>query len=118
MGDLSKNFSRSEFVCKCGCGFDTPSTELVLVLEKLRTELGKPIGITFNGGCRCATHNKSVGGVAKSQHILGTAADIKVAGLSPHIVSIAANKVLESGGGIGVYNTFTHIDVRPIRARW
>ena len=23
MGDLSENFSRSEFECKCGCGFAT-----------------------------------------------------------------------------------------------
>ena len=32
----SKYFSRSEFACRCGCGFDTVDAELLQILEKLR----------------------------------------------------------------------------------
>ena len=36
MGDLTKNFSRSEFACKCGCGFD----DIDLVLQSVILLLG------------------------------------------------------------------------------
>ena len=33
MGDLTRNFSRNEFKCKCECGFDTVDYELVTILQ-------------------------------------------------------------------------------------
>ena len=44
------------------------------VLDPARELLGKPIHV--NSGFRCPAHNAAVGGVAKSQHTLGEAADI------------------------------------------
>lgn len=44
------------------------------VLEPARQRLGKPI--TVNSGYRCQVHNKTVGGVANSQHMRGEAADL------------------------------------------
>lgn len=44
------------------------------VLEPARERLGKPIVV--NSGYRCQVHNKTVGGVANSQHMRGEAADI------------------------------------------
>ena len=44
------------------------------VLEPLRQHVGKPIRIS--SGYRCPALNKAVGGVAKSQHLTGEAADI------------------------------------------
>ena len=44
------------------------------VLEPARHRLGRPI--TVNSGYRCQVHNKTVGGVANSQHVRGEAADI------------------------------------------
>lgn len=46
------------------------------VLEPLRKELGQPVHI--NSGFRCPKLNTAVGGVAKSQHQYGQAADIRV----------------------------------------
>ena len=36
MGDLTEHFSRSEFACKCNCGADGISEELVSKLELVR----------------------------------------------------------------------------------
>ena len=44
------------------------------VLDSLREAYGKPIYV--NSGYRCEKHNKAVGGVPKSQHMRGEAADI------------------------------------------
>ena len=75
MGDLSVNFNRSEFACKCGCGASDINPRLVVKLQQLRTLLGRPIVI--NSGVRCAARNAAVGGVPDSAHITGDAADIK-----------------------------------------
>ena len=116
MGDISKNFSRSEFACKCGCGFATVDVELIEVLERIRQEFKKPI--TINSGCRCEAHNKSIGGADGSKHKLGIAADIVISGYSPFAIYQTLNKIYSDKYGIGKYKTFTHIDVRPNKSRW
>lgn len=78
MGDLSKNFSRSEFECKCGCGEAEVSPFLIEVLQRLRDVLG--VKITVTSGRRCAAHNAAVGGAKNSQHLQGLAADIRAEG--------------------------------------
>ena len=54
MGDLSKNFNRSEFACKgknC-CGHSAAvHPDLVDALQALRDRIGKPLSIT--SGFRC-----------------------------------------------------------------
>ena len=113
MGDLSKNFSRFEFACPCGCGFDTVDAELIRVLEDLRRCLfDHPI--TINSGCRCEKHNadESVRGTPGSQHLTGKAADIVVEGVSPSMVADCLEDKYPDRYGIGRYPTWTHIDVR------
>ena len=48
----------------------------VYVLEPLRKHMGRPISIS--SGYRCPRVNTLVGGVAKSQHMYGQAADIRI----------------------------------------
>jgi len=74
MGDLTKNFSRNEFCCRCGCEFDGIDYTLVDMLQTIRSYVGFPFRIS--SGCRCKKHNKEVGGVRNSQHTLGKAADV------------------------------------------
>ena len=74
MGDLTKNFSRQEFTCSCGCGFDNIDMEIVLFVQGVRDEVDHPIKI--NSGCRCFNHNRDVGGAASSDHLLGRGVDI------------------------------------------
>lgn len=124
MGDLSKNFSRSEFACHDGCGFDLPVPELVARLQALRSLVGRPIYI--NSGCRCKKHNAAVGGVPDSQHLFGRAADVVLTqgGMDSielaYLLSMAKRPDLFAHGGIGVYERagFLHLDVRGYPARW
>jgi len=114
MGDLSKNFSRSEFACKCGCGFDTVDAELIKNLQAIRDALGL---VAITSACRCPSHNKQVGGSKTSQHLYGRAADIVVSGVSPRDVQEFCKEEL-SLGGLGRYENFTHVDSRTGHARW
>ncbi|HAV1601587.1 TPA: DUF882 domain-containing protein [Enterobacter hormaechei subsp. xiangfangensis] len=116
MGDLSEHFNRREFACKCSCGFADVSPELVKRLEKARVHFNAPI--TINSGCRCARHNKNVGGLPGSQHVKGTAADIVVKGVKPSVVADWFEKTWPDSGGVGRYASFTHVDVRPGVSRW
>ena len=111
---FSKHFTRAEFACNCGCGFDTVDFELVQTLEKIREHFDQPVTIT--SGCRCATYNKAIGGEPGSQHMRGRAADIQVKNIPPALVHELAE--LLGVGGLGEYPTFTHIDTRHGKSRW
>lgn len=77
MGDLTKDFSRREFACKCGCGFDRIDPRVVNMAQKIRDTIGESVRI--NSACRCRKHNAAVGGVGESYHMDGTAADLSCA---------------------------------------
>ncbi len=117
---LSEHFKKKEFACKDGCGLGLKDgdvdPELVEVLEDVRTHFGKPVVI--NSGLRCESHNKKQGGAKASQHLLGTAADIRIAGVSPNDVYAYLNEKYTTKYGVGKYRIFTHIDVRANKARW
>lgn len=116
MGDVSEYFSRKEFACKCGCGFDAVDIELLSVLEDLRWHFSAPITIT--SGCRCAYYNEQVGGALNSKHVHAKAADIQVSGVDPKSVWGYLVGKYPFKYGIGLYNSWVHIDVRKEKARW
>ena len=115
MGDLSKNFSRHEFACKCGCGADEVSPKLIETLQTLRTLTNSPITIT--SGRRCQSHNATVGGVANSQHVIGNAADVIVKGWAASEVLKVLQVLVRAGAlyvgyAYAVNDRVVHIDVR------
>ena len=112
---LSTNFRVKEFACTDGSDPIFIDTELVTVLQKIREHFGKPVTIT--SAYRTPSRNKEVGGTTYSQHLYGKAADIKISGVTPKKVADYAETLLDNGG-IGIYNTFTHIDVRSTKSRW
>lgn len=116
MKKLSKHFSRHEFECKCGCGFNVVDAQLLEMLEDVRERFMKPVKI--NSAARCPEHNKAVGGSPTSQHLLGKAADIVVGDETPGYVGTYVDALRKDSFGIGVYETFTHIDSRADKARW
>ena len=121
---LTKNFIKSEFDCHCGC--EMPNEVLYSVqkvanqLQLLRSHTGK--SITVNSAYRCQEHNTAIGSNNTSQHILGKAADITIKGYTPDETSLLIKSFIEEGkilqGGVGMYNTFTHYDIRKTKALW
>lgn len=107
---MYSGFIESEFWCPCCHKLPVfgMSTKLVKLLNDLRYKVGKPVFVS--SGYRCDKHNAEVGGVPKSYHCLGMAADIFVPGLS----SSDLFEVCKDVGftGIGIYSTFVHVDVR------
>ena len=90
---LSPHFRVREFACRDGADLVKIDTALVELLARTRP-------------------------ARASQHLLGRAADIQVSGASPLLVGQIAEYYLGGHGGIGVYQTFTHVDTRTARARW
>ena len=111
---LSKNFRVEEFKCKDGSDLVLVADELIQRLQALREVLGKPVNI--NSAYRTINHNKKVGGQTLSTHLAGLAADIVVSGMAPAEVAAAAETI--GFRGIGLYDTFVHVDVRTKRVLW
>lgn len=114
---LTEHFSEYEFDCHCGkCKTIYPPRELLNVLEDVRSHFGRPVVIM--SGYRCESHNERVGGAPRSKHKLGIASDIIVSGVSPSEVYKYLDEKYNNRYGVGSYNHFTHVDVRPHKARW
>ena len=80
---ISPHFALWEMQCKDGTDKVLYSTELFEKLEELGAFLGweaRDIHIDIISGYRTASHNAkpSVGGAKNSQHLYGTACDIRV----------------------------------------
>lgn len=113
---LSTNFKSTEFDCKgrkC-CRETIIDNKLVKTLQKIRNHFGK--AVIINSGYRCSTHNTKVGGAKSSKHKSGKAADIVVIGVKPLDVARYAEKI--GVKGIGLYDTFVHIDTRAKKSFW
>ncbi|MGE4345954.1 MAG: YcbK family protein [Flavobacteriaceae bacterium] len=122
---LTKNFSRQEFDCKDGTIVPRhllPNLkELAENLQVLREYLGVPVQVT-GSGYRTRTHNKRVGGTKNSLHLEAKAADINAKGLTPKQLYDVIEKSIAQGkmkqGGLGLYPTFVHYDIRGTKTRW
>lgn len=124
MAKLTENFSLQEFMCNDGS--DVPNEYLpnaiVLAnnLQVLRDFIKKPI--TINSAYRSPKYNAKVGGAKNSQHLVAKAADLRVEGLTPKELANAIESLIKAGkmhqGGMGIYPTFTHYDIRGTKARW
>jgi uncharacterized protein YcbK (DUF882 family) len=121
---LSTNFNLDEFASADGTA---PTgevlknlTELAKNLEVLRKHIGQPIRVT--SGFRSKEYNRKVKGATNSFHVLGMAADIQVSKMSPEQVAKAIELLIAEGkmkeGGLGIYRTWVHYDVRGTKARW
>jgi len=109
MGDLTVNFSRKEFACKCGCGADHIDLGLVYRLQAARFIAGVPFVI--NSGVRCKEHNSAFSSPTSS-HIPGYAVDIACNESRSRFKIIDA--LLKAGfERIGIRHDFIHADVDP-----
>ena len=121
---LTKNFNLSEFASNDGSEFTLEAKLNLDVLSKqlqiIRNHFGRAIQI--NSGYRSKEHNKAVGGAANSYHVKGMAADMRIEGVSPKALHGQIQMLIDAGkimqGGLGLYDSFVHYDIRGHLARW
>lgn len=116
---LSTDFRVREFRCRDGSDPIFVDSDLVEVLQKIRTHFGKAVNI--NSAFRTASHNAKQKNASRySQHLYGKAADIWIAGVSVDTLAAYAETLLPNRGGIGRYynDKFVHVDVRTAKSRW
>lgn len=138
MGDLTRNLSRFEFDCPCGCAetpvdFDLPTViqdcidHFALIAHGKHRNFER-VACTITSGYRCADYNASISGASKtSKHILGMAADHRM----EYVFTDGTRKTVSNDDiaeyyltrypdkfGIGRYNGRTHLDTRQSVARW
>ena len=116
MSKLNKYFDRSEFECRCNCGFESVDAELLDSLTIIREHFNSPITIT--SGNRCKIHNTNIGGAKNSKHTKGIAADFKVKDVEPAEVVAFILERWPDTYGVGKYKSWVHLDVRSEPARW
>jgi uncharacterized protein YcbK (DUF882 family) len=124
MGDLTRNFNLSEFRCKDGTGVPPEYLCNVRVLatnlQVIRAKIGQPLVIV--SGYRTPEHNRTCGGATNSYHLTAQAADIRCGGLDAVELHAVIRDLIASGyvhdGGLGLYDTFVHYDIRGTKARW
>jgi zinc D-Ala-D-Ala carboxypeptidase len=115
------NFSAKEFLCT-HCGSEGVQEALLVKLQAMRTEYGKPMKIT--SGYRCPQHPIEAKKTSPGAHALGLAADIGVEGAEAHTILALALKHGFNGIGVQQKGTgrFIHVDVRsgqlPTPAVW
>ena len=79
-------------------------------LDKARDIAGIPFKIT--SGYRTKEHNKKVGGVENSSHLIGVAADIAVSSNQERCIILSA--LIQAGfKRVGIAKTFLHCDTDP-----
>lgn len=89
------------------------------VVDLVREDLGVPLKVT--SAYRSPAYNKAVGGASRSQHLRNNALDLIPKGVSPQKLFDALYIARESGlfvGGLGLYNSFVHVDTRGSNATW
>lgn len=122
--ELTENFSLDEFACKDGTSVPTELMPNVLELCKNLQVLRDKVGIVIDviSGYRTPEYNKKVKGKKASQHLNAKAADIVTRDHTPKELALIIEKLIiekkMKQGGIGIYPSFVHYDVRGTKARW
>lgn len=121
---MLKHIDMRLFPCRC-CGKATITAQFAALLRSLDASLEvKGWCVQVNSGYRCEAHNARVGGVPRSRHMTGEAADLDPMfprDVTPRMLLEFINEHLgERGdyqGGLGIYPTFVHLDIGS-RSRW
>ena len=107
-------FKISEFACSDGSDKILIDDQLAALLQDISNHFGKKVSIT--SAYRTASYNAKVGGASSSLHVRGMAADISVSGVSPLEIARYAESI--GVKGIGLYNSFVHVDTRTVKYYW
>lgn len=113
---VGKYFKVSEFKCYDGCQQVFIAPRLVTLLDHIRENM--QCAIYVNSGYRTPAHNTKVNGAINSMHLYGCAADVRPANGDLEKLRKLAEGWMPNSGGIGVYKTFIHVDIRDRKTRW
>jgi uncharacterized protein YcbK (DUF882 family) len=127
---LSKHFVVEEFDCHDGTRVssrDHNGLEYLArkYLEPLRAKFG---AVHVHSGYRTVAYNRSIGGASNSFHIYTAhdgndqAADVSCDRGTPSqwhaLLNGVRNSQRDGRGGLGLYSTFVHVDIRDYKADW
>ena len=109
--DWSKinHFRPYETECRCGCGKNDVTHELMEDMDKFRNKVNRPVH--FHSVCRCERHNRDEGGAFDSSHKKNPteAVDIEAKTMR-HRYQTLEFLILEGYNRIGIAKTFIHGD--------
>ena len=121
---ITKNISRHELQCSCGCGFDSMDVLTIRVVQDCcdhfaDTLVVNRVVLRITSAARCLEYNRKIGSSDASQHPKARAIDFKIDGISPAVVYAYLSAKYPDRYGFGKYKTFTHADTRSgPAARW
>lgn len=111
-----KYFSRTEFeMCNPSCVLEDMDPAFLRKLDKLREMLGSPLSL--NCAFRTVQHEKDHGRPGTSFHCAGRAADIRCLDSYTRF-KIVQYAIVIGLNGIGIYDTFIHLDDRETPTLW
>ena len=128
MGDLTKNISRSELACNCGCGSDSMDYLTVQVVQHCCDHFAHQLKIDkvvlrITSAHRCFEYNRlpevdgGPGSNDNSQHPQARAVDFAIDGVLPEDVYAFLVSRYPDRYGFGLYGSFVHADTKSGRAR-
>ena len=131
MGDLTRNISRHELVCKCDdseCSFTILDHEPIIqdvqdvcdwCCDRFNVDR---VVLKITSPARCTVYNRKIGSNDNSQHPRANAIDYQIfingEQVSPKIIHSYALARWPNDHGMGLYKDFNHLDDRPVKARW
>lgn len=114
---LTNNFQVKEFACHDGTDVIVIHPYIPHICQLVRNKFSMPFAP--NSAYRTVTHNKSVGGATKSNHIFGRAVDIPAKkGVTPKQLYDYVDSLFGEWGEIGIYSWGIHVGIQEKKVRF
>ena len=115
--NLTTNFKVKEFACSDGTDTVVINPLIPHICQIIRNRFNMPF--SPNSAYRTPTHNKSVGGATKSNHIYGRAVDIPAKkGVTPKQLYDYVDKMFGDWGELGIYSWGIHVGIQDKKSRF
>lgn len=114
---VAPNFQVKEFACSDGSDVVVIHPFIPHICQLVRNKFNMPF--SPNSAYRTVTHNKSVGGANKSNHIYGRAVDIPAKrGVTPKQLYDYVDTLFGEWGEIGIYTWGIHVGIQDKKERF
>ena len=114
---ITPNFQVKEFACSDGSDVVVVHPYIPHICQIIRNKFNMPF--SPNSAYRTISHNKSVGGATKSNHIYGRAVDIPAKkGVTPKQLYDYVDKMFGDWGELGIYSWGIHVGIQDKKSRF